>query len=158
MTRIIGALLLCFAAGSAAAQDKALKTGVAECVQANMNAKAPVATCLQDAVSNCTFHQAGSALELDCYRRAKDEWGALIMTLLDGFADREEKFREIARIEAKYSVSRNIMNCARQMELNLIGRDPGPADRLAQAVCESQAVGLSYVELLLASGAVKSNP
>lgn len=140
--------------GTGFAQDKVLKSGVADCVAANVASRAPIAACLQDAQAACGQYPGNNAQTLDCYVAAKAEWAGLIKDLLASFADRPESFREIARIEAKYSVSRNLMACARQMELLLIGREFEIADGIAKAQCEAQATGVSYVELLMSSGEV----
>jgi len=153
-TLLLAGTMLCAGVVAAAAQELALKTGVEECVQSNLNSGSPIAQCMEDAMSNCASLEAGSTDQLGCYLRAKDEWGERIKVLLDDLSDKTENFREIARIEARYSVSRNLMECGRQLELMIVGREATNSDQLDSTICESRAVGVSYIELLFASGRV----
>ena len=156
MLKLLGAgSLLVLSVTGAQAQSTVLNGGVAECVQTNLATKTPIAECLNGAMSLCYSHPIGDPLGQECFVQAKDEWGEQIKDLLASFSDRPDDFRETARIEAKYSVTRNLMSCARQLELSLIGREAVAEDEFTNAVCESRAVGVAYVELLFAAGVVE---
>lgn len=151
--RVWLALMVLLVPGAAMAEP-VLKPGFADCVAANGAAGAPVSACIEDAQFACTAYSVGEAAGHQCYVTAKDEWGALIRSLIDGFGDQTAQFQAIARIEAKYAVTRNLMNCARQYELSIIGRESNANDSYDLARCEAVAMGVAYVELLYASGEV----
>lgn len=155
--RILTILSLLFLGAAAHAQDAVLKAGFQDCVAANVAANVPIIQCVSDAQSLCTQYPPGEAAELACYFKAKDEWGVLLADLLNSFADRPTELQEVARIEAKYAVLRNLMNCDLRTELSLVGRDPEPSDQLAKAQCEAVATAASLTEVLLKSGTITRN-
>ncbi len=152
--RIFLLFVLAFSGAAAQAQDTVLKPGFRDCVAANVAANAPIIQCVADAQSLCTEFPPGEAAELACYFKAKDEWGVFLADLLDSFADRPAELQEVARIEAKYAVLRNLMNCDLRTELSLVGRDPEPADQLAKVQCEAMATAASLTEVLIKSGTI----
>lgn len=146
-------LLLVFLGGTAQAEE-VLKGDFEACIQAQVDAKAPIIDCVTEAHVVCADFPPGEAAELQCYQKAKDEWGVRLAQLLDSFSDREPDLQEVARIEAKYAVLRNMMNCDLRIELGLVGREPDPQDQLVRAKCESLGIAASLVEVLIKSGTV----
>lgn len=136
------------------AEGKVLKDGFQACVADAVQAGNPVIACVADAQAQCAQYPEGEEAQLACYLSAKDEWGAQISELLSSFSDKDPKLQEVVRIEAKYAVLRNLMNCDLRMELSLVDRDPEPSDQIARAQCEALGTAASLVEVLFKSGTI----
>jgi len=148
---VLGALFL---ANPVFAQDPVLKSGFKECVAQSVADEVPIIGCVADAHVRCTGYEPGSEAELACYIKAKGEWGAQISDLLASFSDKSEDLQETVRIEAKYAVLRNLMNCDLRMELSLVGRDAEPSDQTVRAKCEALATSAGLTEVLFKSGTI----
>jgi len=155
--RSILTLLFVLLSGPAFAKDPVLKSGFQECISQSIDANTPVIECVSEAHAQCTAYEPGSPAELVCYRSAKSEWGVLLKDLLASFSDQPEDLQEVVRIEAKYTLLRNLMNCDLANELSLIGRDADPQDQLRHAKCEALASAASLTEVLIKSGTVVRN-
>lgn len=148
-----GALVFNFA-GPTLANEQVLKPGFEMCVEEAVKWGRPVVGCVGDAMSQCAEYPDGEAAQLVCYLSAKSEWGQKLKDLLSTFSDREEELQEVVRIEAKYAVLRNLMNCDLRMELGTVGRDPEPTDQITRAQCEAIGTAASLVEVLFKSGTI----
>ena len=155
--RSVFSLFLVLLCGPTVAQDRVLKSGFQDCVSQSINASTPVIECVSEAHVQCTQFEAQAPAALVCYQSAKSEWGVLIKELLESFSDQPQDLQEAVRIEAKYALLRNLMNCDLTNELSLIGREADQQDRLSQAKCEAWASAASLTEVLIKSGTVVRN-
>ena len=98
------------------AQDKVLKSGVAECVAANVASRAPIAACLQDAQAACGQYPGDDAQTVDCYVAAKAEWGDLIKDLLEN--DRKPSAKFVTHIDRCLSCLSCMTTCPSGVKLS----------------------------------------
>jgi hypothetical protein len=126
------------------------------CIDAQLQAGAPPAECVNRHQAECFQYEEGSAASLSCFLKAKDDWGDLIKERMDQIAAAApEEIRAIAGIEVKYDLQANLLQCDRMRELTLVRKDPDDATAVANARCEATAVGLAYVKLYLQSNDIK---
>lgn len=147
-------LILCFWAHPLLAQNSVLVPGFEDCLKENASISGQSMACILSAQSRCDALRDEPERALACYGDAKDEWGAKLQDLLASFSDQSEDLQKVVRIEAKYSVIFNLMNCDLRMELSQVGRSPEEADALTRAQCEAVATAASLTEVLLKSGTI----
>jgi hypothetical protein len=127
-----------------------------ECVEAQAKAEEPAANCVNRAQAECLQYEVGSDAGLACFLEAKETWGKQIATRMEEIrAKSPEEIAVIAGIEVKYDLQINLLQCDRMNDLTLVRKDPDKETAYSRARCEATAVGLSYVKLLLQSGAAK---
>lgn len=156
--RLSSTICLLVFVSAAHAQNPVLKPGFNECVAESVSNGAPIIGCVADAHEQCAEFEPESAAELACYLTAKEEWGEQISDLLASFSDKSPDLQEVVRIEAKYAVLRNLMNCDLRLELSLVGREPEPKDQTAKAKCEALATSAGLTEVLFKSGTITRPP
>lgn len=124
-----------------------------DCVDDQAASGQPVAECVNRAQQICLqFPESAADAATACFRDMKDAWGTAIAVRMDQIAaDAPEEIAAVARIEMRYDLTINLLQCDRMDELNRLRDRPAEALRAQDARCESTATGLAYVKLLLQS-------
>jgi len=147
-------ILMCFIGVTVQAEDSVLVPGFRACLTENIAKNAPTIECVMAAQSRCDALESEPERAQACYVDAKSEWGVKLSELLESFSDRPQELQQVVRIEAKYSVIFNLMNCDLRMELAAVGQDPNVSDALTRAQCEAFAAAASLSEVLFKSGTI----
>lgn len=155
--RLIHLLCLCLFATPTYAQNNVLAPGFESCLEANVSKGTPVIECVTKAHASCELLESEHDEAMSCYKKAKLEWGKRMQALLSGFSDKPAELQEVARIEAKYSVTFNLMNCDMRQEISQIGRVADASDALSHVKCEAVAAAASLTEVLFKSGTITRN-
>lgn len=124
------------------------------CIEAQISGNRPAADCVQQehlACGDFPLETAPQAAIL-CYVEAQDSWTEAIQTQLAALKDRPEpKIADVAEIEVKYDVLRNLLQCDRMEELAGLTEQAETAKGLQKARCTATAFGLAYARLALQS-------
>lgn len=122
------------------------------CIEAQIDGNRPAADCVQQehlACGDFPLETAPQAAIL-CYVEAQDSWTSAIKTKLDWLKDRPEpKIADVAGIEVKYDVLRNLLQCDRMEELAGLTEQDATAAGVQKARCTATAFGLAYARLVL---------
>lgn len=115
------------------------KTNPAQCIEAAQN------TCLEGA------NGGTPAVTVLCFSEARDSWSAgLADTLAQITGQVDEKLAALARIETKYNLLTNLMECDRIEELSVAVSDmDGDAISIQSASCKASAAAATYMHLYL---------
>ena len=147
-------VLMCVFGLPVLAQDSVLVPGFQTCLKENVATGAPTVECVMKAQSRCDALEAEPDRAMACYVDAKAEWGQMLQDLLESFSDQSQEIQQVVRIESKYSVIFNLMNCDLRMELSQVGQGPEASDELTRAQCEAFATAASLSEVLFKSGTI----
>lgn len=123
--------------------DEAIATqsNPAPCVEAEQQA------CLNGAVEM-------PAVATLCLTQAQSQWSAAIGARIDAIVtNAPDTLAAIARIETRYDLLSNLLQCDRMEELALVGSEQTGEEILLQKTrCSATASGLTYMRLYLRSG------
>ncbi|TNF19291.1 MAG: hypothetical protein EP318_15200 [Rhodobacteraceae bacterium] len=126
------------------------------CIDAQVEGNRPAADCVQQEHRACgdfPLETAPQAAML-CYREAQEAWTGAISARLETMKDRPEpKIAEVAGIEVKYDVLRNLLQCDRMEDLARLAGQEATAMDLQKARCAATAFGLAYARLVLSAQA-----
>lgn len=149
----LSAALLLALAPVAGAEGLTAPGGAEVCVSERIEAGAPVAECVNAAQAACLdLAEAAPLAALQCFLAAREQWGARIAARIEALeAEAPAEIAAIARVEAKYDLLLNGVQCERMNELVLLREPPSDAVRLRKARCDATATGLAYVKLLAQS-------
>lgn len=147
------ALTFAFAAlvaGSATAQ---VDVAVAEACFTNAVAtQADPATCIISANAACMVDSTDTpAVATLCLSEAQQAWSiALASRIQSTLAGVDDRTAAVARIELKYDLLANLMQCDRLEELSKAASELTGSEIMMQTMrCQSAASGLTYVRLYL---------
>ena len=147
----IAATTLPVAARATIADNAAVRA----CVAAQAEAGAPAAECVNRAHAACLELGDAPAAATLCLRDAKEAWGRRIAARLDEVAaGAPGEIAQVARIEVRFDLLQNLLQCDRLEALALLRPPDEAALALQRARCEATATGLAYVKLLLQSRAL----
>lgn len=122
------------------------------CIEAQISGNRPAADCVQQehlACGDFPLETAPQAAIL-CYVEAQDSWTEAIETRLAALKERPEpKIADVAEIEVKYDVLRNLLQCDRMEELAGLTDQDETAKAVQKARCTATAFGLAYARLAL---------
>jgi hypothetical protein len=124
-----------------------------DCVAGQAAAGQPAADCVNRAQELCLqFPESAADAATACFRDMKDAWGTAVAARMDEIAaTAPEEIAAVARIEVRYDLTINLLQCDRMDALNRLRDQPPELLRAQDARCESTATGLTYVKLLLQS-------
>lgn len=136
-----------------ASAEPVLMPGFDDCVDLQLERKAPLGECVRTALVNCLNWPAGEPAGTACFLSAKDEFGDLLGQRLQRVReDSTEKVAKIADIETRYELERNLRECDRKMELVLLDVPQDDRSAYMRAQCEATAVAATLVSLVLRAG------
>lgn len=124
------------------------------CVKEHASAGSEVAGCIDAAHRECLQYPPDTAPEAatKCFLDRKKLWGDAVTDQMDRMkSDTDERSFEIARINTRYDLTANLLQCDRLTELAQLQDQPGPQVQTQQARCEATATGLTFIKLLLRS-------
>ncbi|WP_346897322.1 hypothetical protein [uncultured Roseibium sp.] len=163
----IAAYVVCWAFGFAlvavtpgAASDAkagADLSGTESCVSSAIEAQRSPGDCLTELHTPCmAFSPSSKAQATLCFVNTRKSWDARIKERLDAIAKTAPpKVASIAKIESRYDLLSNLLQCDRLDELSALYQT-AEEDRLLQKKrCEAAAAGLTYIRLLVRSETLK---
>ena len=122
------------------------------CIDTQIAGSAPVAECVNEVLAPCLSLDAATEAAMLCFGTGQEAFGARIADRIAQIEDRAPpEIAAIAKIETKYDLQQNLLQCARLEELRLVRENPGLAVAAATARCQATAVGLAYAKLRLQS-------
>ncbi|RNF35012.1 hypothetical protein [Paracoccus methylarcula] len=128
------------------------------CVEDSASNGAELAGCIDAAHRECLQYPPDTAPDAaaKCFLDRKKTWGDAISEQMDSLKEGTggQAF-EIARIDTRYDLTANLLQCDRLTELAQLQDLPDPRIKAQQARCEATATGLTLIKLLLRPGAAK---
>lgn len=129
--------------------------------QACFIAKTEPTTCIDAAQADCmaSLSEAPSAATV-CFRAAQEVWSEGIGAQINVIASQpDETLTAVARIETKYDLLTNMLQCDKIEDLSKAASDlTGEMIAAQKAACQSTASGLSYMRLMLRSRSLPVEP
>ena len=114
------------------------------------------ALCIDAAQDSCLDNSdATPAVSTLCYTEARAAWSAAVGTAIEQVDARgNDRLAAVARIEARYDLLINLLQCDRVEELTIAASEPDSAQlALQKARCQSTAAALTYMRLFLSARA-----
>lgn len=148
---VIPALCLAAALGGAAAAEVDIAAANA-CIVDAASAGGNPATCIDAAQDECLSNAGATpAVSALCFTRARDSWSAALGEVIaEVVARSDDRIAAIARIETKYDLLSNLLQCDRVEELAIAASElSGEEIGVQKARCQSTAAALTYVQLFL---------
>lgn len=116
------------------------------------------AHCIDAAQGACMINaQQTPAVATLCFSEARDAWSAALSALIADVSSRTDESRAaIVRIETKYNLLANLMECDRVEELSRAVSDlGGDAIALQTAHCQASASAATYLHVYRRAGALR---
>ena len=122
---------------------------IAACLNAS-EAREDPALCVAAAHAECrAFPDTAPSAAAECFLAARTDWGTLIAAQMERVAAKaSERVAQVARIEVKYDLLANLLQCDRMEELaRAASNDSGETIQRQKARCAAAAAGLAYLRL-----------
>lgn len=150
------ALALPQIAAAQGAAPKDSRTDPRACVEAQAEKGAPVAECVNAAQVQCLEFQDASPAATECFIAFKESWGEMISARMQEIeAAAPAQITALAKIELKYDMMQNLLQCDRIEELAMLTRPDEAALVWQRARCEATATGLAFIKLVLQSRGIE---
>jgi len=129
---------------------------IAACLNAS-EAREDPALCVAAAHAECrAFPDTAPSAAAECFLAARTDWGTLIAAQMERVAAKaSERVAQVARIEVKYDLLANLLQCDRMEELAVLGGMEDEPLLRQRARCEATASGLTYLKLLRRSEGIE---
>jgi hypothetical protein len=127
------------------------------CFDAAVTGKSNPAQCIDAAQNACLDNARDTpAVATLCYSDARNAWSAALSAALEKMtAHADEKLAAVARIETKYNLLANLMECDRIEELSVAVSDLTGNDIALQSTrCQATASAATYMHLYLRAGSL----
>lgn len=132
------------------------RTDTRACVEAQVQKGAPVAECVNAAQVQCLEFKDASPAATECFMGFKERWGAMISARMKEIeAAAPANITSVAKIELKYDMMQNLLQCDRIEELAMLTQPDEAAIVWQRARCEATATGLVFVKLVLQSRGIE---
>ncbi|WP_435257317.1 hypothetical protein ACSBLW_14510 [Thioclava sp. FR2] len=127
------------------------------CLTEAIEASANPAECLMKIHSPClAYSQAAAPQASLCYVEMRKGWDAKIKAMLEAASASEDaRLAASFRIESKYELLANLLNCDRLDELAELYKQPETERILQKTRCEATASAVTFIKLFVGAEAEK---